>query len=150
MRQFLAEVPNNVYEISSEKMTDSEEGRARQFVLVAREDQEIVHAVIAKYIRIQKKKRVEKGELNSNTLSNLTKPIHALLVSNRIAMHWRSLYKMHPRSTRTEDRGYAKSELEEMMKISHDITDKVILTIFFSAGFLGVIHVYEVFSRTDK
>ena len=134
LRQFLNEIPDNVYGIVSGTVARSEEGQARQFVLVAKKDSNLAHAVISQYIKMQKK-RVEAGSLSPNTLPNLVKPIHALLDSNGVALHWRSLYKMYPRPTKTEDRGYARKEIQAMMDVGHDLTDKVILTVFSSAGF---------------
>ena len=146
LRQFLAEIPENVYGTVSGGVEKSEEGQARQFVMVAKKDPDLAYEVIAKYIKLHKK-RVEKGEMNPNTLPNLIKPIHALLDSNGIAIHWKSLYKMYPRPTRTDDRGYTRMEIQTMMEISHDLTDKVILTVFSSAGFR--VEAWEYLSWKD-
>ena len=147
LRQFLADIPENVYGTVSEGVEKSEEGQARQFVMVAKKDPDLAYEVIAKYVKLHKKKRVEKGEMNPNTLPNLIKPIHALLDSNGIAIHWKSLYKMYPRPTRTDDRGYTRMEIQTMMEISHDLTDKVILTVFSSAGFR--VEAWEYLSWKD-
>ncbi len=114
LSKFLAEMPDNVYGLAAGPAAESDEERARQFVLVARRDQDVARAVIAQYIKMHKK-RVEAGRLSPNTLPNLIKPIHALLDSNGVALHWKSLYRMYPRPTKTEDRGYTRREIQTML-----------------------------------
>ena len=101
---------------------------------MARGNPEIGHGIIAEYVRLHKE-RVERGDLNPNTLRNLVKPIHALLDSNGVAIHWKSIYKMYPRPVKTDDRAYSLDELQRMMEAGRDLTDKVVLTVFSSAGF---------------
>lgn len=48
-------------------------------------------------------------------MPNLVKPIHALLDSNGVAIHWRSIYTMYPRPAKTDDRAYLLGELQGMM-----------------------------------
>ncbi len=134
LRQFLAEVPDNVYGTVSGTADKSVEGQARLFVRIAERNPKLASGVIVEYIKLHKG-RVESGDMNPNTLPNLIKPIRALLDSNGVALHWKSIRKMYPRPTRTEDRGYTKNEIQRMMENGHDLTDKVILTVFSSAGF---------------
>ena len=137
LRRFLDEVPDNVYGTvagGAAAAGRSYEEKARLFVAVAKGNPEIGHGIIAEYVRLHKG-RVERGDLNPNTLRNLVKPIHALLDSNGAAIHWKSIYKMYPRPVKTDDRAYSRDELQRMMEAGRDLTDKVILTVFSSAGF---------------
>ncbi len=137
LRRFLDEVPDNVYGTVADGAAAagrSYEEKARLFVAVAKGNPEIGHGIIAEYVRLHKE-RVERGDLNPNTLRNLVKPIHALLDSNGAAIHWKSIYKMYPRPVKTDDRAYSPDELQRMMEAGRDLTDKVILTVFSSAGF---------------
>lgn len=134
LKQFLKELPDNVYQMTSDHTPQSDQEKAQLFTILAKKDQEMTQNIIAQYIKLHKK-RVESGELNPNTLPNLIKPIHALLDSNGVALHWKSLYKMYPRPKKTEDRAYTRNEIQKMMELSHDITDRVILSMFSSGGF---------------
>ena len=105
------------------------------FVEVAKKDTDIVSDVIAAYIK-EDKKRVEKGEISSQTLPNHIKPIKVLLDANRIPIHWKSLHKLMPRrESKSKDRAYSREEIQKMLDVTNDITDKVILLMFSSAGF---------------
>ena len=137
LRRFLDEVPDNVYGTvagGAAAAGRSYEEKARLFVAVARGNPEIGHGIVAEYVRLHRE-RVERGDLNPNTLRNLVKPIHALLDSNGAAIHWKSIYKMYPRPVKTDDRSYSLDELQRMMEAGRDLTDKVVLTVFSSAGF---------------
>ena len=138
LRQFLDEVPGNVYKKarggSPEAARGPHEERAALFIALAREDSGLAQGIIAEYVRLHKR-RVEAGDLNPNTLPNLIKPIRALLDANGVAIHWKSISKMYPRPAKTDDRAYSRAELQGMMEAARDLTDKVILTVFSSAGF---------------
>ena len=67
---------------------------------------------------------------------NHIKPIKALLDTNGMAMHWKSIYKMYPRAKpEADDRAYTKEEIRRMLEVSHDITDKIIVLMSSSGGF---------------
>ena len=48
--------------------------------------------VIATFIK-EDKKRIESGEISSQTIPNHIKPIKVLLDANRVPIHWKSLNK---------------------------------------------------------
>ncbi len=51
-------------------------------------------------------------------------------------IHWKSLNKILPRrESSSNDRAYTKAEIQKMMEVAHDITDKVIILLFSSGGF---------------
>jgi len=134
---FLKLIPNQVYQdILNESPKNKEvETLAEFFVNLARKDPEITSNVIATYIK-EDKKRAEAGELSPQTLPNHIKPIKVLLDSNRIHIHWKSLTKLFPRTMRgSKDRAYSREEIQKMLQVSNDITDRVIILMFSSAGF---------------
>lgn len=104
------------------------------FVDLARNDPIVAKNVIAAYIK-EKNKLAEEGKINPNYVPNLIKPIHTLLDANGIPFHWKSLYKLFPRGKKTSDRAYTKEEIQKMLDVSTNITDKVIILLFSSAGF---------------
>jgi hypothetical protein len=134
---FLKLIPNQVYIDSLEKTPDNREAKtlATFFVEMARKDVDLASDVIATYIK-EDKKRVESGEISSQTLPNHIKPIKVLLDANRVPIHWKSLNKLMPRrESKSKDRAYTREEIQKMLEVTNDITDKVIILLFSSAGF---------------
>ena len=134
---FLKLIPNQLYSDSLRKIPQDREAKtlATFFVDLARKDVELVSDVIAAYIK-EDKKRVESGEISSQTLPNHIKPIKVLLDANRIPIHWKSLNKLMPRrESRSKDRAYTREEIQKMLTVTNDITDKVIILLFSSGGF---------------
>ena len=134
---FLKLIPNQLYIDSLGKTPKDREPKtlAKFFVDLARKDPDIVSNVIAAYIK-EDKKRVEEGKISSQTLPNHTKPIKVLLDANRIQIHWKSLNKLMPRrESKSKDRAYTREEIQKMLELTNDITDKVIILLFSSGGF---------------
>jgi hypothetical protein len=133
LERFLRSIPDQVYENANKK--SDVKSITKYFVSLGKKNPELVTDIIATYIK-EEKKLVEKGQLSSGTLENHIKPIKVLLDANRIAIHWKSLHRLYPRKqSTTDDRAYTKSELQKMLAVAHDITDKVIITVFSSGGF---------------
>ena len=134
--RFLRLIPNKIYEENGIETPDSNDITilAKRFVDLANKNPKLVRNIIASYLE-EDKKLVEDGKINPNTVPNHIKPIKALLDSNNIALHWKSLSRMYPRGRVTDDRGYTREELQLMIEASPDITDKLIIQIFSSAGF---------------
>jgi len=134
---FLKLIPNQIYQdILGETPQDRErETLAKFFVDIARKDSDIATNIVAEYIK-EDKKRIDSGEMSPQTLPNHIKPIKVLLDSNRVAIHWKSLTKLYPRIKRgSNDRAYKTEEMQRMLEVTNDITDKVIITMFSSGGF---------------
>jgi len=137
LERFLHSIPEQVYDKSLQKKIASVDiiTNTKIFVGLAKQNSDLVTDIIATYIK-EEKKLVESGQLSSGTLENHIKPIKVLLDSNRVAIHWKSLRKLYPRKQSTiEDRAYTKHELQKMLDVAHDITDKAIITLFSSGGF---------------
>ena len=90
--------------------------------------------IISEYIK-HYVKLVEQGSISPNTIPNYVKPIKVLLDTNDAALHWKRLYHLYPRPVNSQDRAYTREEIQKMLSLAHDLTDKVILTMFSSAGF---------------
>lgn len=119
---------------------------ARCFAGLAKKNPDLAKNIIAEYIK-EEKKLVAENKLNPNTIPNHVKPIKSLLDANGIPIHWKSLHKMFPREQKSDDRAYTKEELQRMIEVCSDITDKVIIQIFSSGGFrLGA---WDYFSWKD-
>lgn len=137
LQSFLKLIPDQMYQDTLNKIPENRERQTltRFFVDLAKKDSEIASNIIAAYIK-EDKRRVEAGELSPQTLPNHIKPIKVLLDSNRIPLHWKSLTNLFPRTERgSNDRAYTKEEIQKMLEVSRDITDKVIILLFSSAGF---------------
>ncbi|KAF6245464.1 site-specific integrase [Nitrosopumilus sp. b2] len=134
---FLKLVPNKFYTETLGKTPENREPEtlAQYFVDLARKDMELASNIIAEFIK-QDKKRVESGEISSQTLPNHIKPIKALLEANAVPIHWKSLNKLLPRrESKSKDRAYTKEEIQKMLEVSNNITDKVLILMFSSGGF---------------
>jgi hypothetical protein len=137
LERFLRSIPDEIYEKRPRKNTKDTDVKiiVKSFVDLAKKNPELITDIVATYIK-EEKKLVESGQLSSGTLENHIKPIKVLLDANRIPIHWKSLHRLYPRKqTSTNDRAYTKQELQKMLESARDITDKVIITLFSSAGF---------------
>ena len=134
---FLKLIPNQIYQDTLGEIPQDRESKtlAKFFVEIARNSSDLASNIIAAYIK-EDKKRIDSGDMSPQTLPNHIKPIKALLDSNRVAVHWKSLTKLFPRIMRgSNDRAYTRKEMQRMLEISKDITDKVIILMFSSGGF---------------
>lgn len=136
LHRFLKSVPNSIYEkhLGRSPECDQIEVLARSFVELAKGDPHLAQNIIAAFIK-EDKKKVEANEISSNTFPTHIKPIRKLLDANSVPIHWKSLHTLYPREQITQDRAYTREELQKMLDVATDITDKVIVTVFSSAGF---------------
>ncbi len=95
--KFLSAIPTKVYQDTLGKMPQDTEPKtlASFFVELARKNLDLAYDIIAAFVK-EKKKLVEQGNLNPNSLPNHIKPIKVLLDSNKISLHWKSLYMLYP------------------------------------------------------
>ncbi|MBS1268516.1 MAG: hypothetical protein MAG458_01245 [Nitrosopumilus sp.] len=136
LRKFLNLIPNNIYEEYLGTTPESREIEclADSFTRLAKKDIKVTKSIIKSYIK-EINKEVESGVISPNTVSNKIKPIKALLTANEIDISWKPLNKMFPRETKSQDRAYTKQEIQKMLHHCTDITDKMIILMFSSAGF---------------
>ncbi len=137
LHAFLKLVPSLLYKdnLGNIPKKNDIETLSELFIELARKKPELVVNIIAAFVK-EKRKLVEAGKISPNTLPNYIKPIKTLLDSNRIPVHWKSINRLLPRRRSTSsDRAYTKQELQKMMEVAKDITDKVIITMFSSGGF---------------
>ncbi|MCA9826929.1 MAG: hypothetical protein KC444_00810 [Nitrosopumilus sp.] len=99
LHTFLKLIPNQIYTDNLGKTPKDRNVTtlARFFVNLARKDMDLASDVIATFIK-EDKKRVETGEISSQTIPNHIKPIKVLLDANRVPIHWKSLNKLLPKS----------------------------------------------------
>lgn len=136
LHRFLKSISKSIYEnyLGYVPKSDEIDVLARCFVELGRRDPTLVQNIIAAFIK-EDKKKVEQNEISPNTFPTHIKPIRKLLDTNAIPVHWKSLHCQFPREQVSKDRAYTREELQKMWDVASDITDKVILTVFSSAGF---------------
>ena len=135
LRMFLDEITEKIYrDLNSPVPTNTVESKAECFVTLAANSGKICTNIIAEYIKYHIS-QVEQGKKSPNTVPNYIKPIKMLLDTNDVAIHWKRLYHMYPRPVNAQDRAYTREEIQKMLLVAHDLADKVILTMFSSAGF---------------
>jgi hypothetical protein len=135
LKRFLNSIPAQIFEQNLINISNCQEvgTLTNHFVDLAKKDSELVKNIIAAYVK-EDKKLVETGELSTNTVSNHIKPIKTLLDANGIPILWKSIHKLYPREKKTDDRAYTREEIQKMIDVATDITDKVILLVFSSSG----------------
>ena len=104
------------------------------FIDLARKDMTTTKSILKFYVK-EIKQEVNSNQISPNTVSNRLKPIKALLSANEVDVSWKLINKMLPRRTKSEDRAYTREEIHKMIECCTDITDKVIILMFSSAGF---------------
>ena len=137
LHSFLKLIPNQIYTDSLGKTPKNRDAvtLAKFFVELARKDMDLASDVIATFIK-EDRKRVTLGEISSQTIPNHIKPIKVLLDANHVPIHWKSLNKLLPRrEAKSKDRAYTKEEIQKMIEVANDITDKVLILMFSSGGF---------------
>ncbi len=134
--RFLKLIPSRIYEDNYIEVPNYQkiDSLTKSFVDLANKNQKLTRNIIASYLD-EDKKLVKEGKLNANTVPNHIKPIKVLLDANSVPIHWKSLTRMFPRTTITEDRAYTREELQRMIEASPDLTDKLIVQLFSSGGF---------------
>jgi len=138
---FLKLIPNQIYSEHVGKTPKDRDAKtlATQFVDLARKNTNLASDVIAAYIK-EDKKRVEAGEISSQTLPNHIKPIKVLLDANRIPIHWKSLNKLMPRrESKSKDRAYTRKEI---LYYSNTFISMRKTFIMFPSKLSYVIHVH--------
>lgn len=148
LHRFLKLVPNEIYQnvLGKTPKNDSIETLSEFFVELGRNNAKIAQSIIAAYVK-EARKKVEQNSISPTTFPTYIKPIRRLLDANGIAIHWKSLYRLYPRGTVAQDRAYTREELQKMIDVSTDLTDKVIITMFSSGGFR--IGAWETFTWKD-
>ena len=129
-------VPTSVYleHLGIPPDNNSKETLSTLFVKLSEKDPKLSQNIIAAFIK-EIRKKVEDGTISPNTFPNYIKPIRRLLDANSIPIHWKSLQRLYPRGSVPQDRAYQREELQQMMDVAVDLTDKVILVLGSSAGF---------------
>lgn len=134
LRMFLDSIPSEIYKNNSiEYSNDSLEANATSFIELAKSNDVIVKNIIGAYVTELKKMESDKI-IKPATLRSRMKPIKALLASNEIPFFWKNLNRGMPKPGKGEDRAYTRDELKLMIRMSN-VMDKVIVTLFSSAGF---------------
>ena len=121
---FLKLIPNQFYIDTLGKTPKNRDVQtlAKFFVELSRKDMDMCSDIIATYIK-EDRKRVDSGEISSQTIPNHIKPIKVLLDANRIPIHWKSLNKLLPRrEAKSKDRAYTKEEIQKMLHLKYNLT----------------------------
>ena len=134
--RFLKLAPTSVHlkHLGELPYDNSKETLSKYFVRLAEQDSKLAQNIIAAFIK-EVRKKVENETMSPNTFSNYIKPIRRLLDANAVQIHWKSLHRLYPRTTISQDRAYSREELQIMMDVAIDLTYKVIIPLGPSAGF---------------
>ena len=136
LRLFLDLIPNEMYKqyLQHDPKSRDIQDLASAFTEIAQKNVKNAKDIIQAYTR-NLKEQIDNNKLSPATAKNRLKPIKALMKSNDIEMSWYLVDKSLPKPGKSLDRAYKKEELQSMMNIATDLTDKVIIVLFSSGGF---------------
>ena len=136
LKLFLDLIPNEMYKqyLQHEPQSREIQDLASAFTEIAQKDVKNAKDIIQAYTR-NLKEEIDNNKLSPATVKNRLKPIKALMKSNDIEMSWYLVDKSLPKPGKSQDRSYQKEELQSMINIATDLTDKVIIVLFSSGGF---------------
>jgi len=136
LKLFLDLIPNEMYKqyLQHEPRSRELSDLAFAFTEIAQKNVKNTKGIIQAYTR-NLKEQVDSGKLSPATVKNRLKPIKALMKSNDIEMSWYLVDKSLPKPGKSKDRAYTREELQSMMSVATDLTDKVIIILFSSGGF---------------
>ena len=136
LRLFLDLIPNEMYKqyLQHNPKSRDIQDLASAFTEIAQKNVKNAKDIIQAYAR-NLKEQIDNNKLSPATAKNRLKPIKALMKSNDIEMSWYLVDKSLPKPGKSLDRAYKKEELQSMMNIATDLTDKVIIVLFSSGGF---------------
>ena len=136
LTRFLNMIPDYIFEqyLGEKPQSRDVKEMSQLFIDLARKDITVTKSILKSYVR-EVKQEVNSNQISPNTVSNRLKPIKALLSANEVDVSWKLINKMLPRRTKSEDRAYTREEIHKMIECCTDITDKVIILMFSSAGF---------------
>lgn len=107
--------------------------RARQFVVLASEDQTKATNIIIAYVKkLRERTALDKTDqyyINPSYLPNKIKPIKKLLIMNDVGLAWKRIYTFYPEKNNIhQGRGYTREEIRKLLEYSGTIdTDFIIL-----------------------
>ena len=136
LRLFLDLIPNEMYKqyLQHNPKSRDIQDLASAFTEIAQKNVKNAKDIIQAYTR-NLKEQIDNNKLSPATAKNRLKPIKALMKSNDIEMSWYLVDKSLPKPGKSLDRAYKKEELQSMMNIATDLTDKAIIVLFSSGGF---------------
>jgi len=136
LKLFLDLIPNEMYKqyLQYEPQSRETQDLASAFTEIAQKNVKNAKDIIQAYAR-NLKEQIDNNKLSPATVKNRLKPIKALMKSNDIEMSWYLVDKSLPKPGKSKDRSYKREELQSMMNIATDLTDKVIIVLFSSGGF---------------
>lgn len=134
LEKFLDAVPKDIFIKNLGEEGKDLPTKAALFVKLAIQDLSLTKQIVKAYVR-QLNDDVDKKLITAATEKNRLKPIKALFAANEIDFSWKLIDKSLPKIGKAQDRAYTREEIQIMMAKSVDIVDKVIITLFSSAGF---------------
>ncbi len=132
LRRFLVDVCADILDGSLRE-------RAKQFVDIARKDQEKAVQILLAYTKLLKARTIleksDKNYLNPSSVPNRIKPIKKLLEMNGVGLGWKRIYSTFPEEDNTHrGRGYTRDEIKILLEHSDGLETDFIILAFCSGG----------------
>lgn len=132
LQRFLVDVCQDILEGDIDQ-------RARQFVNVARKDQQRAVQIILAYARMLKSRttlaRNDKDYLNPSSVPNKIKPIKKLLDMSGVGLGWKRIYSTYPEEDNThKGRGYTREEIKMLLEHADGLATEFFILAACSGG----------------
>ncbi len=142
LRRFLVEICADI-------LHGTYKERAKQFVDIAREDQQRATQIILAYTKHLRQRaalpRTDQNYLNPSSIPNRIKPIKKLLEMNGLGLGWKRIHSTFPDANNTNPgRGYTREEIKMLLNHSASFADDFIILASSSGGLrVGAWHHME-------
>jgi len=126
-------------DVCAEILSGSFRQRTKQFVDIARKDQERAVQIILAYTKHLKARTALSQDdvdyLNPSSVPNRIKPIKKLLDMNGIGLGWKRIYSTFPEENVTNHgRGYTREEIKQLLAFAEKISTQFIILASCSGG----------------
>jgi len=132
LRRFLVDVCQDILD------GDMKE-RAKEFVDIARSDQERAMQIILVYTRLLKARTIlaknDKNYLNPSSVPNRIKPIKKLLDMSGVGLGWKRIYSTYPEEDNIhKGRGYTRDEIKLLLEHADGLATEFFILAACSGG----------------
>jgi len=113
--------------------------RVERFVQIAKEDPDWTRDLLLNLsIKLKERTRLDKEDsdyLNPSSIDNYFKPIKKLFDMNGAVISWNRVYATFPEQDNVSDsRGWARDEIQKMLKFANGSIDRAIVLLYASSG----------------
>lgn len=148
LKYFLELIPDKMFEqyLGYAPKSRSVQDLSGAFTAIALSNVKNAKGIVKAYVK-ELKILHSKDRLKASTIRNRIKPIKKLCKANDVEISWHLVDQSLPRPGKSEDRAYTLRELQDMIRASIKLMDKVIISMSASGGFR--VEAWQYFTWKD-